>query len=120
MIMIPMTMLMMIIMMLMMIDVGDQAAKAPASISIMERSLFSERYCFVQVISILLAPPGALYAMITILAPNQHYMQFRTTQSTLWASALSEITQSTHRDYSENTQRTLTSLAEHKLTNRQN
>ena len=35
--------------MMMMIDVVDQAAKAPASISIMERSLFSERYCFVQV-----------------------------------------------------------------------
>ena len=33
-----------------MIDIFDQAAKAPASISIMERSLFSERYCFVQVI----------------------------------------------------------------------
>ena len=36
-------------MMVMMTDVIDQAAKAPASISIMERSLFSERYCFVQV-----------------------------------------------------------------------
>ena len=37
------------IIMMMMTDVIDQAAKAPASISIMERSLFSERYCFVQV-----------------------------------------------------------------------
>ena len=35
--------------MVMMIDDSDQAAKAPASVSLMERSLFSERYCFVQV-----------------------------------------------------------------------
>ena len=80
--MIIMTKLMMIIMMLMMIDFGDQAAKAPASISIMERSLFSERYCFVQVIS-LLAPPGALYAFLRFsLNPkpvSQYSLQISTT-----------------------------------------
>ena len=49
-IMMMMIMMMIVIMIMMMIAVGDQAAKAPASISIMERSLFSERYCFVQVL----------------------------------------------------------------------
>ena len=81
--MIIMTKLMMIIMMLMMIDFGDQAAKAPASISIMERSLFSERYCFVQVTSLSLAPPGALYAFLRFsLNPkpvSQYSLQISTT-----------------------------------------
>jgi len=33
------------------VEIAYQAAKAPASISIMERSLFSERYCFVQMMA---------------------------------------------------------------------
>merc|ERR1712002_1417481 len=33
------------------VEIAFQAAKAPASVSIMERSLFSERYCFVQMMA---------------------------------------------------------------------
>jgi len=33
------------------VEIAYKAAKAPASISIMERSLFSERYCFVQMMA---------------------------------------------------------------------
>jgi len=33
------------------VEIAYQAAKAPASISLMERSLFSERYCFVQMMA---------------------------------------------------------------------
>ena len=116
-----MLVVMMIIMMLMMIDFGDQAAKAPASISIMERSLFSERYCFVQVIS-LLAPPGALYAIM-----HQHYPAGKFLRFSLSPKPVSQYslqittplhdqckseqlrahsghlaTQSTHREYQEN------------------